>query len=193
MPKRNKVLALILCSMAMPIYAAKADRENPMHIEASNARLDQKTQVSVFTGNVIIVQGTMQLLASKVMVREDAEGNQYSEGSGAPVRFRQKIDNSPDYLEAQALRFDYNGKTGILKLYDKAWVKRGVDDVKGDVITYDMNQETYEAQTQQAGRVNVTITPKKKSAPQTDKNAEKTGKPAGRDKLPGVFTEHTGQ
>jgi lipopolysaccharide export system protein LptA len=162
---KNKIWGLIFCVMTMQIYAEKSDRDKPMNIEASHASLDQKSQISVFTGNVMIVQGTMRLVADKVMIREDKQGNHYSQGSGAPVKFRQKMDNSPDYIEAQALRFTYDGKTGILKLYDKAWVKRGTDEVKGDIITYDMNQETYDAHTQKEGRVNVTILPKEKSQP----------------------------
>ena len=162
MLKKSRIGILIAWMLATHVYAEKSDRDKPMNIEASHASLDQKSQVSVFTGNVRIVQGTMQLVASKVMIREDKEGHQYSEGSGSPVKFKQKMDNSPDYLEAQALRFTYNGKTGILKLYDKAWVKRGTDELKGDSIMYDMNQETYEAHTQKEGRVKVTIIPKEK-------------------------------
>lgn len=173
MAKKNKITGLILLLLAMYGHAEKNDRDQPMNIEANNAILDQKTQTSVFTGDVIIVQGTMRMRANKVSVREDKEGYQYSSGNGAPAKFMQKMDNSSDYLEAQALRFEYNGKTGILTLYDAAWIKRGTDEVRSDVITYNMNQETYEAYTPHAGRVNVVITPKKKntSVERTDKTA----------------------
>lgn len=165
MSVKNKVGVLLLCMLVMPVYAEKADRDKPMNIEAQNATLDQKTQVSVFTGNVVVVQGTMHLQANKVTVHEDNDGNQYSEGAGTPVKFRQKMDNSPDYLYAEALRYTYDGKTGILTLYDKAWVQRGTDEVRGDVVIYNTHEETYEARTKEQGRVNVVITPKKKTSP----------------------------
>jgi lipopolysaccharide export system protein LptA len=174
----NKIWAAIFCLITSTVYAEKSDRVKPMDIEANHASLDQKSQLSVFTGNVMMVQGTMRLLANKVMIREDKEGNQYSEGQGTPVKFRQKMDNSPDYIEAQALRFTYDGKTGILKLYDKAWVRRGKDEVKGDIITYDMQHETYDAHTQQASRVNVTITPKEKAHKSKPSITQPSGKPA---------------
>ena len=190
MLKRSKLFALIVVSLVGYAHAEKDDRTKPMHIEANNAHLNQKTQISIFTGNVKVVQGTMQLLANKVTVREDAEGHQFCEGDGTPIQFKQKMDRSLDYLEAQASRFDYNGKTGILKLYDRARVKQGVDEVKGDVIIYDTHKETYEAQTQNVSRVHITITPKKKNTAAPDQQVEPRNTVDVDKKRPDVLTEH---
>lgn len=144
-------------------YAEKADREKPLHITANEMDLDQKVQLSTFIGHVEIKQGTMQLYADKVSIREDQERYQYADGEGSPVKFRQKMDNSSDELFAQALRFNYDEKKGILTLYNKAWVKRGEDQISSDVIIYDLNQERYHAKTQKDQRVNVIFMPKKKN------------------------------
>ena len=174
-------------------HAEKGDREKPVIIEANSATLDQKAQVSIFTGNVILTQGTMCLLASKVILREDAPNSHYAEGSGIPVKFKQKMDNSPNYLEAEAQRFNYDGKTGILRLYDKAWVKRGGDEVRSDIIIYDTIQETYEAQAKKEGRVNITITPKQENKPQVDKSNGKANQSAAHKKISSVPNESAGQ
>jgi lipopolysaccharide export system protein LptA len=160
----NKIVSgLLLCLLSVAVLAEKADREKPMNIEAATGTFDQKTMTSVFTGNVVVIQGTMRLTGAQVTVTQDDQGNQFAQGTGSPVKFRQKMD-SGEMLDAQSLRFDYNGKTGILKLFDKAWVRQGTDEVHGDIITYDMNQETYKAETGNTGRVKVTIVPKQKNA-----------------------------
>ncbi|WP_051304617.1 lipopolysaccharide transport periplasmic protein LptA [Chitinilyticum litopenaei] len=161
---RLHVLPLAAFLLASPAFAEKADRDKPMNIVADHCLAEQKTQTSTCTGNVIVTQGTMRIQGDKLVTRQDDDGNQFGQGAGRPVKFRTKLDNSPDWLEGEALRFDYNGKTGVLKLMDKAWVRRAQDTVTGDVITYDMSTEQYQVDSAQGGRVNITITPKKKNA-----------------------------
>ncbi|HSC81641.1 MAG TPA: lipopolysaccharide transport periplasmic protein LptA [Chitinolyticbacter sp.] len=157
------------CIVSQAVHAETADREKPMKIEADRASLDQKQMVGVYTGNVVVTQGTMILKSAVLNVRQDEAGNQYITGNGKPVTFRQRLD-SGEWVDAQSLRFDYDGKTGLLKLIDQAWVRRDTgDEVIGSVITYNMNTEQYEAQggadNTNSGRVNITIQPKKKAAP----------------------------
>lgn len=158
------VLLLLLASSA---YAEKTDREKPIKIAAANCVMNQKTQASVCTNDVVLTQGTLSIRADKLTVRQDEAGNQYVAGNGSPVRFRQKMDGGNDWVDAEAQRFDYDGRTGILKLMDKAWVKRGDDQINSDLITYDLNNEAYQAQSKPegGGRVNIVITPKKAPAP----------------------------
>ncbi|UXY15274.1 lipopolysaccharide transport periplasmic protein LptA [Chitiniphilus purpureus] len=151
-----------------PAWAEQTDRDQPMNIQADRAQFNQKESAGTYTGNVIVTQGTMRLTSAQLQVRQDEAGNQYANGSGSPVNFKQRQD-SGEWVYAQALRFDYNGKTGILKLMDKAWVRRdNGDEVIGQTITYNMNDETYEADGGNggggSGRVNITIQPKKKEA-----------------------------
>ncbi|WP_148717200.1 lipopolysaccharide transport periplasmic protein LptA [Chitinolyticbacter meiyuanensis] len=155
------------CIATLTAHAETADREKPMKIEADRANFDQKQMLGVYTGNVVVTQGTMVMKSAVLNVRQDEAGNQYITGNGKPVTFRQRLD-SGEWVDAQSLSFDYDGKTGLLKLIDKAWVRRDTgDEVIGQVITYNMNTEVYEAQGGKdggsSGRVNITIQPKKKA------------------------------
>lgn len=160
-----KIILLML--LASTAYAEKTDREKPIKIAAANCVMNQKTQASVCTKDVVLTQGTLSIRADKLTVRQDEAGNQFVTGNGGPVRFRQKMDGGNDWVDAEAQRFDYDGHTGILKLMDKAWVKRGEDQIYSDLITYDLNNEAYQAQSKPEGngRVNIVITPKKAPAP----------------------------
>ena len=166
---RTNVLAAVAtaCCLSFPAWAEQADREKPMNITADHCDFDQKTMKSVCTSHVVVVQGSMTIRADRLVISQDADGNQFAQGEGKPVRFRQKLDKSPDWLEAESLRFDYDGKKGFLQLLDKAWVRKSQDVVVGDHITYDLNSELYQVKSNPGGRVNITITPKKKDASET--------------------------
>lgn len=152
--------------------AEKADRTKPVNIQADSCQVDQQSQTSVCHGNVIVTQGTMEMHSEHMTVRQDAEGNQYAQAEGRPVKYKEKMDNSPDWAEAEALRADYNGKTGLLKLMDKAMVKRGQDVTTGNVLTYNLNTGVFNAEAGGAtpdkagGRVHITLNPRKKESPE---------------------------
>ncbi|MCX7204667.1 MAG: lipopolysaccharide transport periplasmic protein LptA [Proteobacteria bacterium] len=160
-----KIVLLLL--LAAPAYAEKTDREKPIKIAAANCVMNQKTQASVCTGDVVMTQGSLSIRADKLNVRQDEAGRSFVSGNGSPVRFRQKMDGSNDWVDAEAQRFDYDGRTSIIKLIDKAWVKRGEDQINSDLIVYDLENEAYQAQSkpESGGRVNIVITPKKAPAP----------------------------
>ncbi|KAF0814613.1 Lipopolysaccharide export system protein LptA [Andreprevotia sp. IGB-42] len=162
-----KFVLLALLPLASMAHAEQGDRDKPMRIESDQGMVEQKKLTRTATGNVIVTQGTMTLRSARLISREDAQGNQSMTGNGSPVHFRQKLD-SGEWIDAEALRFEYDGASGTLKLLDKAWVKRGKDEVFGDVITYNTNTEVYEAlgNKEGSGRVNITFQPKPKNASQ---------------------------
>ncbi|MDR3425941.1 MULTISPECIES: lipopolysaccharide transport periplasmic protein LptA [Silvimonas] len=170
----NSVLTISLALGATAALASTADREKPMKIEADSATYDQKANTGVYTGNVVVTQGTMTLRSDKLVIHQDADGMQYSQGDGKPVKFRQQADDG-EWVDAESLHYDYNQKTGMLVLTNSAWVRKNQNEVFGDIITYNLNNDQYTANSTKsgAGRVNVTIVPKKKDA-----SAAATTKPA---------------
>ncbi len=70
------VLALFaLLTLVAPLaHAEKADREKPINLEADSISMDDINKVQVFEGNVVMTQGTMQILTSKLVVKLFEEG-----------------------------------------------------------------------------------------------------------------------
>ena len=89
-------LALLLVVVAAPAAAEKADRGKPMEILADKSgSADLKNQVSRFSGNVVITQGTMVITADRVEVRQTPDG--YHTGTAWGLRGRTEADlNRPD-------------------------------------------------------------------------------------------------
>ncbi len=170
------IMLLGLSSIGFSNYASAeaADRDKPIDLEADSVKVDDAKQISTYTGNVILTQGTLIIRADKLIVREDNEGFQHSTSLGNPTTFKQKREGKNEYMEGSAQRIEYDGRMDKVQLYTKAWVKRGEDIVHGDYIMYDANAEYAEvigggssAATPgtPSGRVRAIIQPKNKKAP----------------------------
>ncbi|HQM86281.1 MAG TPA: lipopolysaccharide transport periplasmic protein LptA [Methylotenera sp.] len=152
--------------------AEAADRDKPINLEADSVKVDDAKQISTYSGNVILTQGTLIIRADKLIVREDSAGFQHSTSTGNPTTFKQKREGKNEYMEGSAQRIEYDSRMDKVQLYTKAWVKRGEDIVHGEYISYDANAEYAEViggaksadGTTTSGRVRAIIQPKNKKA-----------------------------
>ncbi|MDR3393584.1 MAG: lipopolysaccharide transport periplasmic protein LptA [Parasulfuritortus sp.] len=166
----ERVLLALLCGawLAGPALAEKADREQPVHIEADAVHMDDARKTAQYEGHVILTQGTMSMLADRIDVSQDAQGMDSGVATGKPVHFKQKMDGRDEFMEADALRVEYDARTELVKLIGSAHLKQGGDDLRGALITYDMNTERYQAQGSDsgspAGRVHAVILPRNKGS-----------------------------
>jgi len=171
------------------VYAERADREKPINIEADRVSVDEsKTKKeSVFEGNVTMTQGTLMLRADKVIVKQDAQGFNYAIAYGKPAYIRQKVEDADEYAEGFADRLEYDGKADKVQMFGAARVKKGVDEARGDYISYDAVSGYYQVigggkvagtPGNPEGRVRAVIQPKNK----LDKPGSKGDKPEKSDK-----------
>lgn len=167
-PKRRLAMLAIACCLSYSAQAEQVDRDKPLNVQADNCKHNQKTAMTTCSGNVIVTQGSMVIHAEKLEMRTDNDGNQFASGEGNPISFRQKLDKGADELTAGSLRFEYDGKKGLLQLSERAWVKRNEDKLEGDFISYDLNAEETKIKNNQGGRANIVFIPKKKVASSPD-------------------------
>ena len=164
--QKNKILVLIALLISYHFsYAEKADRDKPIEIEADTMTVDDAKSTSIYTGDVILTQGTLLIRADELIVRQDKQGFQHSTSLGNPTTFKQKMEGSDEYIEGKALRIDYDGHMDKIHLYQNAEVKRGRDIVVGEYITYDANAEVAQAMSSKTengkkGRAKAIIKPK---------------------------------
>ncbi|MGP1716956.1 MAG: lipopolysaccharide transport periplasmic protein LptA [Methylophilus sp.] len=126
------------------VRAEESDREQPIELEADTVSVNDAKKISTYTGNVILNQGTLQIKADKMIVREDQDGFQHSTCIGSPstpTTFKQKRTGKNEWMQGSGQRIEYNGRMDKVQLYTNAWVKRGEDIVTGDYISYDANAE----------------------------------------------------
>lgn len=169
------LLAALAVLASLPAQAEKADRDKPINIEADRLNIDDRNKTQVYEGRVRMSQGTMLILANKVVVTQDAEGFQKgvaTGGEGGLARYKQKREASNEWFEGEAERIEYDGRRDLTQFFQRAWVKNGQDEARGQYIEYNAVSEQYmvtsgpNATVVPGGRVTAVIQPKgDKSAP----------------------------
>lgn len=156
--------ALCAALLAAPARAEKADRDQPINLEADTVTLDDIRKISVYEGNVILSQGTLMLRADRVQVTQSEAGLDKVVATGRPVSFRQKLDGREEFIEGYAKRIEYTGASSQLELIGEARLRRNGDELRGAQISYNANTEFYKvvggADAQTPGRVRAIIRPK---------------------------------
>ena len=156
--------------------AEKADRDKPVNIEADRVSVDDVKKVQVFEGTVQLVKGTLIIRAERLVVTQDDDGYQRGVATGTastPPRFKQKREGQDDYIEGEGERIEHDAKAEKTEFFNRAWVKSGLDEVRGQFISYDARTENYfvtsgangtRAKPGSTDRVRAVIQPKNKDA-----------------------------
>lgn len=168
-----------LFALALPAGAEKADREKPIRYSANSLDGNEAEQSVLLSGKVEVVQGTIVLKADRVVLKQQADGSYNVSATGKPVYFRQKMDNSDEFVDAQAQRIEYLGTKDLVELYDQGWIKRGKDELRGNYLTYNSASGAFAgrgsppAATAAAGdgRISGVIQPKPKAPVKPDAQA----------------------
>lgn len=179
----------VTLGLAQPARAEKADRLQPMVIEADRpGTVDMQRKVVVFNGNVAIVQGTMRITADRVEVRELGDGKRLAIATGSKAgqaTFRQKRDGVDETIVAAADRIEHDGATDVLRFVGQATVRRmrgtvKADEIFGQTITWNNTTELFRVEggavtpDNPSGRVRAVLSP----TPRAD-DAEGAAKAAG--------------
>lgn len=177
----SRVLAAALLTVAGSglALAEKADRSKPMVLEADKrGTVDAQKQTTVFTGNVVITQGTLQIRAERVEVQEGKEGFRTAVAFGSalqPAFFKQKRDGIDESVEGTAERIDFDEKNDTLRLSGNPIVRRLrgpqlADEITGTLITWDNRTEVFTVDggsrtaANPSGRVRMLLSPRSEAA-----------------------------
>jgi lipopolysaccharide export system protein LptA len=156
-------LALAILALNAPAHAERADRDKPINVEADSVRMDDVKKVASYEGHVVLTQGTLTITADRIEVHQDDKGVVSGVATGKPVHFRQKMEASNEFAEGWAERIEYDGQGDKIKLMGQARLKRGIDELRGELITYDSSTEFFQAKggaSGAPGRVRAVIRPR---------------------------------
>lgn len=140
------LLLLAGALMLQPAAAEKADKDKPVNLEADRITVDDAKKLHILEGNVVLVRGTLVIKTDKLIVTQDAEGFQKGVaygGAGGLARFRQKREGRDEWVDGEAERIEHDAKTEKTDLFVRAYVKSGMDEVRGQFISYDGRTENY--------------------------------------------------
>jgi lipopolysaccharide export system protein LptA len=184
--RRALALALValvaLVALASPPALAavqRADRSQPMVVEADREGvLDLQRQVLVYTGNVVVQQGSMVLRADRVELRTLEGGYRAASAIGTPERpatWRQKREGLDESVEGAAERIEFDARADTLRFIGQGAVRRlrgavVADEITGARILWDNGAEVFRveggavSQTNPTGRVRAVLSPRDESS-----------------------------
>ncbi|MFZ1539156.1 MAG: lipopolysaccharide transport periplasmic protein LptA [Chromatiaceae bacterium] len=163
-PGLSPLLGLFLI-FANPAFALESDQQQPLYLEADNAELDEAKHLSLYSGNVIVRQGSLEIRADQVTIHHAEDKRpELVIAIGKPATYKQAIEGEEKPVQAEALRMEYQADKDKLTLIDQAVVFQGTDTFRSDRILYDRINARVKAGASANGkeRVKIHITPPSK-------------------------------
>lgn len=140
-------LAIAGLCLANLAQADRSDSNKPMDFRSQRAHMDELRKTYQYSGQVRMTQGTRQLSADRVDIKQDAAGFSKSIATGSPQKLahiKQRESDGKGWMEGWAERIEYDDRTDKFVFFDQARIKTSSDDAKGDVIIYDNVTERYQ-------------------------------------------------
>lgn len=140
--------ALLAAGLVSSAWALQTDHEQQIEVHADQFNGDEVKQTAVYSGAVVVDQGSMRLTGDVLNLRITPKGYRRATITGAPAKFRQQRDpdaKNPvdEWVHAEAKRITYDEETDTVTLSGTARLSRSENGVEkdmtqGDRIVYDM-------------------------------------------------------
>lgn len=165
------VMTLMLLP-ATSAFALPNDSSQPIRIQANAATLDDKRNTAVYTGDVVITQGSMRLTGSRVTLTSDANGElNKMVTQGGPATYQQTPEANKPPVKARAQTIEYYAADERVVLIDKAFLEQSGNTFQGDYVSYDIPAQVVDAgrngssgasgaESNGNGRIEITIQPR---------------------------------
>ncbi len=139
-PGRTERLALLLGGLlaATGALAYKSDKQQPINIQADHAdfRADPNNNsngTGIYTGHVVITQGSIQMTADKAIVHVVNNELDTADITGKPATFQQQPDNG-GMIHAYADEVTYDAGKNLIDLIGEARLLQPVAQVNGATV-----------------------------------------------------------
>jgi lipopolysaccharide export system protein LptA len=155
-------LLLLLCLPAVIAHALPDDRDQPIHITADKALRDEVKGVTIYSGSVLLVQGSMELDADKLTIYHTTDAADEIIAEGRPAKMRQQPELDKGIVHAHARVITYFKSQERVHLQTDARIEQEGAVVEGDAIDYFIVKQLITAEsdkTQEDNKVVVVIPP----------------------------------
>lgn len=145
-----KILFLLLSIPSVLTYALPDDRDQPIHITADKALRDEKKGVTIYSGNVQMNQGSMELEADKLTIYHPSDDAEKFIAEGNPAKMRQQPELNKGVVHAHARVIQYFRLENRVHLKTEASIEQDGAVVNGDTIDYFIDEQLIQAQSDQS-------------------------------------------
>lgn len=152
------MLLLSCCLLYTPVWAKKADREQPVDLTADQSEFDAETGFTLIIGNVVIEQGSLLIHSDEARVFMQNGRMSRILLDGKPATWRQQLE-SGEWMDAESLQIDYDVNAEQILLIGNAVVNHPQGEITGDRISYDLAAEKLRGDSNTGGRIKMRINP----------------------------------
>ncbi len=157
----------LACLLPSTLLAASGDKEQPIQVEADKLEIRDDDNISTYSGNVRLIQGSMLIHSDRLVIHfDDNKDLVLMEMTGNPATFRQLNDDNQEML-GQADKLSYHELESLLIFQDNARFESNGDTIEGSIIRINTENDHIEAASPEPDeRVRVVIQPKSKKETQ---------------------------
>ncbi|WP_372964293.1 lipopolysaccharide transport periplasmic protein LptA [Marinobacter sp.] len=167
-PSGNRLffpLMMAATLLAGPASAFNLDSDTPIKVSADSARIDDSAGTAIYSGDVELTQGEVQLNAERVVLYRNPQGLSRIEASGTPAHYRQPAQDGSGVTNARALNITWSARDNQLTFERQALIEQGGNTFRGDVIHYNtvnrvVTAEGGNSSGEGSGRVEMVIQPR---------------------------------
>lgn len=144
--------------------ALKSDSEQPVTIDSNTASYNEKKAISIYTGNVVTIQGSLHINSDKLVVYLKDGGIEKMVFTGKPAKFRQLPAKGKEEIHGEGLTGEFYPNQNKLVLIEEAVVIQGNSRSASRLIVYDSKNALIKAgeKSSNKGRVHSVFQPKSK-------------------------------
>jgi lipopolysaccharide export system protein LptA len=161
-----RTITLLLLLLPAQLWALANDRDQPIEVEADSLELGESENISIYQGNVKLVQGSLEISADRLVIHfNDNNDLTLMEMIGAPATLRQ-LDDERQEMRGQATQINYLETESVLELLGQARFIHGGDIIESDKIRINTENNAIQAGSSEPDqRVKMLIQPRKKATP----------------------------
>lgn len=162
------LILLALLSYPLTALSLSDDKNKPMTIEADSVEIDDNTGLTIYRGNVDIIQGTMKVTGDTLVVERKDGVTKMVTVVGKPATYRQRPDNKKQDVTAVASKLQVYPLRDLVRLERNAKIRQEGSEFTGNIIEYDNKNDIIKAKgnigktdtgNKSSGRVKMTIQP----------------------------------
>ncbi|NIB41861.1 lipopolysaccharide transport periplasmic protein LptA [Pseudomaricurvus alkylphenolicus] len=141
------VTTLLTCFFSATVAALASDKDQPIHISSDRAERNDKQGMTVYSGSVQMDQGSLRILADKVVIH--SIDNQVSKivATGKPAHYQQQPSQEKQLVIATGNTIEYMIDGEKIHLIENASLRQ--DDgttMTGKRINYDIKESVVKAE-----------------------------------------------
>nr|WP_298410096.1 lipopolysaccharide transport periplasmic protein LptA [uncultured Halomonas sp.] len=169
---RRKTLPLMAClllygSIAVTAHALDSDAGAPIEIAADRLDIDDRAGTAVYTGDVDMQQGSMKLVADRVEIERNAQGEVSlvtATSDAGRAYLEQKPAPQDPVVKGWGESIVYHAGERRVELIRRAELHQGGDIFNGAYVEYFLDRRQVQARSRSDSgadeRVRMTLTPK---------------------------------